>query len=75
MRSQLGGFPRFEHAMKKSAFVWVILTLLFISVFTELLAVSNLIVTQNLSSYYGDNVLLNTLAAIFLATDICVTAL
>jgi hypothetical protein len=60
--------------MKKTTFIWVILTLLGISVVLEIFGAAFLAVTRDLSVYYGSHVALNVLAPILLAADIVLTA-
>ena len=60
--------------MKKTTFIWVILTLLGISVVLEIFGAAFLAVTRDLSVYYGSHVVLNVVAPILLAADIVLTA-
>ena len=60
--------------MKRTTFIWVILTLLGISVVLEIFGAAFLAVTRDLSVYYGSHVALNVLAPILLAADIVLTA-
>ena len=60
--------------MKRTTFIWVILTLLGISVVLEIFGAAFLAVTRDLSAYYGSHVVLNVVAPILLAADIVLTA-
>ena len=60
--------------MKRTTFIWVILTLLGISVVLEIFGAAFLAVTRDLSASYGSHVVLNVVAPILLAADIVLTA-
>jgi hypothetical protein len=62
-------------SMKKTTFIWVILVILGISVVLEIFGAVTLAISQNLSAYYGNHLILNVLAATLLAADVVLTVL
>jgi hypothetical protein len=55
---------------RKSAFVWIVIVLLCFSILVELMTATTLVLTQNLSLYYGTFASLNALAIVTLVIDL-----